>query len=197
MDWSPILGFAAGYLLGAVPFGLLLARAAGKGDLRAIGSGNIGATNALRAGGPSLGAATLLLDMGKGAGAVWLGAQIGEGGALAAGAGAFIGHLMPVWLGFRGGKGVATMLGVSLAALLPAGIGFAVIWLLSAAALRYSSVAGMAAAVATPVIAVALGRWQEAALFGAMAVLLISRHRPNLARLRAGTEPRIGAGAKR
>lgn len=196
MDWTPILGFAAGYLLGAVPFGLLLARAAGRGDLRAIGSGNIGATNALRAGGPWLGAATLALDMAKGAGAVWLGARMGDGGALAAGAGAFVGHLMPVWLNFRGGKGVATMLGVSLAALLPAGVAFAAVWLLTAAALRFSSVAGMAAAVAAPVTALAYGRWQEAALFGAMAVLLISRHRPNIARLRAGTEPRIGAGRK-
>ena len=196
MDWSPLLAFAAGYLLGAIPFGLLLARITGKGDLRKLGSGNIGATNALRAGGPWLGAATLLLDALKGAAAVWIGGEIGPAGALAGGAGAFTGHLMSVWLAFRGGKGVATMLGVTAATLLPAGAAAAGVWLLTAALLRYSSLAGMAASLAAPITAAALGRWLEAALFAAMAALLISRHRPNIARLRAGTEPRIGAGRK-
>lgn len=193
MEIVSAIAFAGGYFAGAIPFGLLLARAAGKGDLRKIGSGNIGATNALRAGGPALGAATLLLDMAKGAGAVLIAARFGPQAALAAGAGAFIGHLLPVWLNFRGGKGVATFLGVAAAAFPPSGAAAAVAWLGAAGLTRYSSVGGIAAALAAPAAAAAGGRWYAAALFAAMAAMLIHRHRPNIARLRAGTEPKIGA----
>lgn len=184
-----------GYALGAIPFGILLARATGKGDLRAAGSGNIGATNALRLGGPWLGAGTLLLDAGKGAAAVAIGSELGPAGALAGGAGAFLGHLFSPWLGFRGGKGVATMIGVTAAALPWAGLANALFWALSAALTRYSSLAGMGGAVAAAAAAFALGRTQAAALFAVMAALLIHRHRANIARLRAGTEPRIGRRA--
>lgn len=189
------LGAAAllGFVLGSVPFGLLLARATGKGDLRRIGSGNIGATNALRAGGPWLGAATLLLDAGKGGAGVSLGqALAGSEGALAGALAAFLGHLFPPWLGFRGGKGVATMLGAAATLLPGAGLAFAAVWLGVVAATRLSSAGGMAAALAAPVVALALGHGPVAAVLAVMALLLLWKHRANLARLRAGTEPRIG-----
>lgn len=193
MTAAAVLAFLIGYGIGSVPFGLLLARATGRGDLRQAGSGNIGATNALRVGGPWLGAGTLLLDAGKGAAAVLLGASLGPAGALAGGAGAFLGHLFSPWLGFRGGKGVATMIGVTAAVLPLAGLANAATWAAAAFATRLSSVAGMSGAVASAIAAIALREWQAAALFAAMAALLIQRHRANLARLRAGTEPRIGA----
>ena len=183
----------AGFALGSVPFGLLLGFAAGKGDLRRVGSGNIGATNALRAGGPWLGAATLLLDAGKGWAGAWLGHAIaGPEGALAGGLAAFLGHLFPPWLGFRGGKGVATMLGVAAALLPYAGLAFAAAWLAVVAVTRISSAGGMAAALAAPVAAWALGAPQAALVLAVMAVLVLWKHRANIARLRAGTEPRIG-----
>lgn len=190
-----LLAAFLGYALGAIPFGLLLARALGKGDLRRLGSGNIGATNALRAGGPGLGAATLLLDAGKGAAAVWLGAALTapEGlGALAGGAGAFAGHLYSVWLRFRGGKGVATMIGVALAVLPWAGLAFLAMWAVAAALTRHSSAGGLAGAVAAPVVAYALGAGDAALLLAGLAALLVLKHRANIARLLAGTEPRIG-----
>ncbi len=190
-----LLAFGLGYLLGSIPFGLLLARAGGAGDIRAIGSGNIGATNVLRTGRKGLAAATLLLDAGKGAAAV-LAAQhlLGAPAALAAALGAFAGHVWPVWLGFRGGKGVATFLGVALALLPPAGLGFAAAWLGVALVTRISSAGGMAGGFAAALAAFARGEAQAGLLFLLLALLVLWTHRANLARLRAGTEPRIGAG---
>ncbi len=187
------LAFGGSYALGAIPFGLLLARAFGVGDLRRAGSGNIGATNAMRVGGPWLGGATLLLDAAKGACAV-LGARalFGPDAALAAGAGAFLGHLYSVWLGFRGGKGVATMLGIAVAVLPLAGAVFAAVWLAAVAATRTSSVGGLAGAASAPVAAAASVASGPLALFAAMGALVWVKHRANLVRLLAGTEPRIG-----
>jgi glycerol-3-phosphate acyltransferase PlsY len=183
-----------GYLLGSIPFGLILAQAGGAGDIRKIGSGNIGTTNVLRTGRKGLAAATLILDAGKGAAAVlvarWLSPV--EHADLIAGLGAFIGHLYPVWLKFKGGKGVATMLGVALAVWWPAGLAFAVTWIGAALLTRYSSLGGMLAAVATPVPAIATGRLSEALFFWALALIVLVKHRDNIARLRAGTESKIG-----
>ncbi len=182
-----------GYLLGSIPFGLLLTRAAGT-DIRQVGSGNIGATNVLRTGRKGLAAATLLLDAGKGALAVWLGRHFGgEGVAIVTGVAAFLGHCFPVWLGFRGGKGVATLLGVTLAANWIAGLVALAMWLGVAVASRYSSLGGMAAAVSAPVAMLVLGAPSWAAALALLAVVLIARHHENIARLRAGTEGRIGA----
>ena len=190
---SPILWALLGYLLGSVPFGLLLTRAVGT-DLRSIGSGNIGATNVLRSGRKDLAALTLLLDGGKGAAAVLLARHFaGEHAAVVAGFAAFGGHLYPVWLRLRGGKGVATLLGVALAGVWPAGIAAAAVWLTGAAVTRYSSVGGMAAAVAATVAALLLGRGDWALPLGLMATLLVLKHADNIRRLRAGTESRIGA----
>lgn len=195
-----LLGAAAGlgYLLGSVPFGVLLTRALGLGDLRSIGSGNIGATNVLRTGNKGAALATLLLDGGKGAAAVllarWLG---GEGAALVAGGAAFLGHLYPVWLGFRGGKGVATFLGTVIALAWPLGLGLCAIWLLTAALSRISSLSALVAAAAAPVLALATGQPGLAAVTLFMAALIFLRHHENIARLRAGTEPRIGGGKRR
>ncbi len=184
---------ALGYLLGSIPFGLLLTRAVGT-DIRTVGSGNIGATNVLRTGNKGLAAATLLLDAAKGAAAVLLARYYaGEDAAMLAGAAAFVGHCFPVWLKFRGGKGVATLLGVTLAAVPLAGVAALLTWAAAAAATRYSSVGGMAAAVAAPVAATLLGRADWALLFVPLVLLLIARHHENIARLRAGTEGRIGA----
>ena len=188
----PAFWAAVGYLLGSIPFGLLLARARGI-DLRQIGSGSIGATNVLRTGNRGMAAATVLLDGGKGIAALLLARHFaGEPAAIAAGFAAFIGHCYPVWLGLRGGKGVATMLGVALAGVPLAGVTFALVWLGGALSTRHSSVGGMAGAIAAPVAALLLGRQDWAVALAAMAVLLIFRHRDNIARLRAGTESRIG-----
>ncbi|MEY2885048.1 MAG: Acyl-PO4 acyltransferase [Pseudomonadota bacterium] len=181
-----------GYLLGSIPFGLLLTRAIGI-DIRAVGSGNIGTTNVLRTGNKGLAAATLLLDAGKGAAAVLLARQFGglEAGTLA-GVAAFIGHCYPLWLGFRGGKGVATLLGVALAAVPLAGLVALIAWLGGALATRYSSVGGLAAAVAAPLAAWALGAPHSAIALAVLAAILFWKHRDNIARLRAGTESKIG-----
>lgn len=180
------------YLLGSIPFGLLLTRLVGI-DIRSVGSGNIGTTNVLRTGNKGLAAATLLLDAGKGALAVglagWLDGTLG--GQLAAVA-AFIGHCFPVWLGFRGGKGVATLLGITLLALPLAGLAMLAVWLGGALATRYSSVGGMAAALTAPAGALALGQPDWAVVLAGLAGLLLFQHRENIARLRAGTESRIG-----
>lgn len=194
MMWHmPALVLAIGYLLGSIPFGLLLTRLAGAGDLRAIGSGNIGATNVLRTGRKGLAAITLLLDGGKGAAAVVIGDMILPGqGAVLAGVAAFVGHCYPVWLRFRGGKGVATMLGVTLALSWQAGLVFAVTWLAMLALARMSSAGGMSAAIAAPAGAVLIGRADLVAPLAAMAVLVLWRHRANIARILNGTEPRIG-----
>jgi acyl phosphate:glycerol-3-phosphate acyltransferase len=189
---SALGGLALGYALGSIPFGLILTRFAGLGDVRAIGSGNIGATNVLRTGRKGLAAATLLGDALKGTAAVLIAKNLGEGPALAAGLGAFLGHLFPVWLGFKGGKGVATFIGVLLAFSPPALGIFAIIWLGLAFALKYSSLAALAASAATPVVLWALGAPAQALLFLLMGVLLWWKHAPNIRRLASGTEGRIG-----
>ncbi|MBP1179196.1 glycerol-3-phosphate 1-O-acyltransferase PlsY [Methylobacterium sp. PvR107] len=189
---SALGGLALGYALGSIPFGLILTRFAGLGDVRAIGSGNIGATNVLRTGRKGLAAATLLGDALKGTAAVLIARNLGEGPALAAGLGAFLGHLFPVWLGFKGGKGVATFIGVLLAVSPPALGIFAIIWLGLAFALKYSSLAALAASAATPVVLWALGAPAQALLFLLMGMLLWWKHAPNIRRLASGTEGRIG-----
>ena len=187
-----LLSFAIGYLLGSIPFGLLLAKFAGLGDLRQIGSGNIGATNVLRTGNKKLAALTLLLDLLKGTAAVWAGSYLGSYAAMAAGLGAFLGHLFPVWLGFRGGKGVATYIGVLLGLYWPAALVFCAVWLLVAAATRYSSLAALAASVASVGTLAVSGEWRLAVLFLLLTILLYIRHASNIKRLARGDEARIG-----
>lgn len=187
------LALAFGYFCGAIPFGLLLTKGFGAGDVRTIGSGNIGATNVLRTGRTGLAAATLILDALKGAVAVWAaGAVAGPHAAMAAGFGAFLGHIFPAWLGFKGGKGVATYVGVALG-LDPrvAGV-FAFVWLATALLTRYSSLAALAATLAAPLAAAFFGRPAEALLFAAMTAILFWTHRENIGRLAAGRESRIG-----
>jgi acyl phosphate:glycerol-3-phosphate acyltransferase len=181
-----------GYLLGSIPFGLIITRLAGMGDIRAIGSGNIGATNVLRTGNKLLAALTLIGDAGKGAAAVLIAGQLGPHAAAAAGLGAFLGHLFPVWLNFKGGKGVATYLGVLTAFAWPAGLAFAGIWLTVAFAARYSSLAALTAAAATPIVLAGMGNWVGVGLFTVLTVLVFIRHHANLARLMRGEESRIG-----
>ncbi|MBL6077208.1 glycerol-3-phosphate 1-O-acyltransferase PlsY [Belnapia sp. T18] len=190
---SLLLALLLGYLLGSVPWGLLLTRAAGLGDVRAIGSGSIGATNVLRTGNKSLAAATLALDIAKGALALWVAGSLwGEQAGLAAGFGAVLGHAFPVWLGFRGGKGVATGGGVLLAAAWWLGLGVALVWLATAFLTRISSASALVACVAAPVLALVAGRHDLALFSAGIALLVVIRHRPNIERLLAGTEPRIG-----
>jgi len=189
-----LLALVLGYALGSIPFGLLLAKAAGKGDIRSIGSGNIGATNVLRTGSKGLAAVTLLLDGAKGLAAVWLAWRYWPDGAPLAAIGAVLGHCFPVWLRFKGGKGVATTLGVCLGLAWPIGLAYAVVWLAMLAATRISSVSGMSAAVAAPIAAAATGRMEFVPVLAAIAALVAWLHRSNIARLRAGTEPRVGAG---
>lgn len=182
-----------GYLLGSIPFGVLLTRMAGAGDLRTIGSGNIGATNVLRTGRKGLAAATLLLDTVKGWAAVTIAEALIPGSGVLAAATVFLGHLYPVWLGFRGGKGVATMMGIVLALHWPCALIYAGLWLGLLAGLRISSLAGMAAAVSAPVSAALFARFDLVmALFG-LALFVLWKHRSNIERLMDGTEPRIGA----
>ncbi len=185
-----------GYLLGAIPFGLVLTRLAGLGDIRAIGSGNIGATNVLRTGNKALALATLLLDGGKGAAAVLLGTLYGPDIAMLAGTGAFLGHLFPVWLKFRGGKGVATALGILLAIAWPVGILACLTWLATAAIFRFSSLAALMAAALAPVYAYFLADMQRLELAAFLALLIFARHHANIRRLLKGEEPRIGGGKK-
>ncbi|KGJ03681.1 glycerol-3-phosphate 1-O-acyltransferase [Paracoccus versutus] len=190
---SLILWAVIGYLLGSVPFGIVITRALGLGDLRRIGSGNIGATNVLRTGNKPAALATLLLDSGKGAIAVLLARWLaGPDAALVAGAAAFLGHLFPVWLGFRGGKGVATFLGTLLALDWRLGLAACGIWLLTALAGRISSLSALVAAALTPFVALGLDGTRMAAVTAFMAVLIFIRHHANIARILAGTEPRIG-----
>ncbi|MCJ2027067.1 glycerol-3-phosphate 1-O-acyltransferase PlsY [Methylobacterium sp. J-067] len=187
-----LAGLGIGYALGAIPFGLLFTRIAGLGDVRAIGSGNIGATNVLRTGRKGLAFATLLGDALKGTAAVLIAAQLGEGPALAAGLGAFLGHLFPVWLGFKGGKGVATLIGLLIAFSPAALLAFAVVWLGLAFAFKYSSLSALAASAVTPLVLWALGQPAVALLFVMLGLLLWWKHTPNIQRLAAGTEGRIG-----
>ena len=188
-----LAALAFGYLLGSAPFGLLLTRAAGLGDVRNIGSGNIGATNVLRTGNKGLAALTLLLDALKGTAAVLIAGYYGPELALVAGFGAFMGHLFPVWLGFKGGKGVATYLGVLTGLAWKVALVFAVLWLAVALITRYSSLAALIASVAVPLTLFYLGRIDYAVLFTIMTVIVFIKHRTNISRLLAGTESRIGA----
>lgn len=191
--WTgPLAALIIGYLLGSIPFGVVLTRAFGAGDLRQIGSGNIGATNVLRTGRKGLAAATLILDALKGVVAVLLCQHFDPGLALIAGAGAFFGHLYPVWLKFRGGKGVATLLGLCLVLDWRVGLAFALVWLGGMAVVRISSVGGMAAAVAAPLAAYLLGNTPLAVMLALLAGAVLWKHEGNIRRLIAGTEPRIG-----
>jgi len=188
-----LIWLAAGYLLGSIPFGLLLTLLSGGGDIRSIGSGNIGATNVLRTGKKGVAAATLLLDAGKGALAVWLGLRYGgEAGMLAGAIGAFAGHVHPVWLGFKGGKGVATLLGITIALAPLAGLFFALAWLGVALASRISSLGGITGGFAAAVALFSLGWANSALVVVALSVWVLWTHRDNIARIKAGTEPRIG-----
>lgn len=185
--------FLGAYLAGSIPFGLILTRLAGLGDVRKIGSGNIGATNVLRTGRKDLAAATLLLDAAKGGLAVWVASRIGGPDfAVTAAVGAFLGHIFPVWLGFKGGKGVATYIGCLIAASPLAALAFAAVWLAIAFTLRFSSLAALLASLATPFVLVALGAIQYAEAFGLLTALLWFKHWPNIGRLLSGTESRIG-----
>ncbi len=189
-----LVSAGAGYFLGSIPFGLVLTRLAGTADIRAIGSGNIGATNVLRTGRKDLAAATLVLDGLKGTLAVVLARHFaGEAAGLAAAVGAFFGHLYPVWLRFRGGKGVATFLGCLFGVWWPAGAIFSGTWVLVALLSRYSSSAALTASVVAPLVFVPGGEGARAAVFLALAAVLWWKHRTNIARLIAGTESRIGA----
>ncbi|HEX3497448.1 MAG TPA: glycerol-3-phosphate 1-O-acyltransferase PlsY [Methylocella sp.] len=188
-----VFGFLFGYVCGAIPFGLILTRAAGTTDIRAVGSGNIGATNVLRTGRKDLAALTLFLDVLKGNAAVLMVAHFAPGTpALFAAFGAFLGHLFPAWLKFRGGKGVATFLGCLLAAAWQAALAFGIVWLAVAFLTRYSSAAALTASALTPIVLMIMGQTGAALVFGPMAILLWVKHRANISRLAAGSESRIG-----
>jgi glycerol-3-phosphate acyltransferase PlsY len=187
------VAFILGYLLGSIPFGLILTRLAGTPDLRSIGSGNIGATNVLRTGRKGLAAATLICDMLKGTLAVLISGYFGgPDAAMLAALGAFLGHLFPVWLRFKGGKGVAVYIGVLIGLFWPAALLFCAVWIVTAAITRYSSLSALVASVVTPIFLWWLGHLDLTLLFAALTVLMFYMHRANIARLRAGTEGRIG-----
>jgi len=190
----PIIVALVGYLLGSVPFGLVLSRLAGRGDIRQIGSGNIGATNVLRTGSKGLAALTLFFDAAKGALAVAIGRRWGADPALAAAGAVVIGHMYPPWLGFRGGKGVATAFGVLLVLAWPVALAAAAVWLGVAAALRYASLAALIAAAAAVGFAAVMADAATAFLVAGIAVLVAWRHRANVGRLLSGSEPRISFG---
>ncbi len=190
------VAFVFGYLCGSIPFGVVLTRFAGAPDVRSIGSGNIGATNVLRTGRKALAAATLLGDMLKGTVAVLIaGYFLGRDAALCAALGAFLGHLFPVWLGFKGGKGVATYIGVLLGLAWPAALFFGAVWLAVAALSRYSSLAALLASLLTPIFLWWWGLRLEAELFALLTILLWIMHRANIARLASGSETKIGRTA--
>ena len=191
-----LLAFLVGYLLGSIPFGLIFARLAGAGDIRNIGSGNIGATNVLRSGKKWAAAATLIFDAGKGAVAVLIAGRYGADAAIAAAFGAFLGHVFPLWLKFRGGKGVATFFGVMLALYWPVGLLCAVTWLAIAAVWKISSLSALAAAAATPVYFVLFGNYPFALAALGLTILIFLTHRANIGRLLRGQEPRIGRTAR-
>lgn len=193
-----VLAATGGYLLGSIPFGMILARIMGLGNLRDIGSGNIGATNVLRTGNKSAAALTLIFDAGKGAVAVLIARCFwGEDAAQIAGLAAFLGHLFPIWLGFRGGKGVATFLGILLALAWPVGLAACATWLLVALTLRMSSLSALVAAAASPFLMFILGTPQATVLSTIMAVFVVLRHHENIKRIWNGTEPKIGASKKK
>jgi glycerol-3-phosphate acyltransferase PlsY len=195
MGATTILALAIGYLLGSIPFGLLLIRFSGKGDIREIGSGNIGATNVLRTGSKGLAAATLILDALKGAAAVMIAQRLWPDAVSFAAAGALIGHLYPVWIRFKGGKGVATMLGILAPLFWQAAVVYAVLWVGLLLILRISSVAGIAAAASAPVTAAVLGQEALFPMLLGFALLVIWKHRENIRRLSRGEEPRVGRKA--
>jgi glycerol-3-phosphate acyltransferase PlsY len=190
-----VIALAAGYLLGSIPFGLILTKLAGSGDIRAVGSGNIGATNVLRTGRKGLAAATLLGDMLKGTAAVLVMNRLGADAGLVAGLGAILGHVFPVWLRFKGGKGVATYIGVLVAVSWPIALTFAVIWAAIAALTQYSSLAGLLASAATPVLLGIFVGSKAALLFAILTTIIWIMHRGNISRLLAGTESKIGQSA--
>ncbi|CDO38005.1 MULTISPECIES: glycerol-3-phosphate 1-O-acyltransferase PlsY [Novosphingobium] len=194
MQW--IFALALGYALGSVPFGLIITRIAGAGDLRSIGSGNIGATNVLRTGRKGLAAATLLLDLLKGLAAVLIAAAVWPEWVWLAALGAFLGHCFPVWLRFRGGKGVATTAGIAFGLAWPVGLAYALTWIGLLLTVKISSVAGMTAAVVAPLVALVLGHQDAALVLAVIAAIVLFQHRENIARLRAGTEPRVGGSKK-
>jgi glycerol-3-phosphate acyltransferase PlsY len=193
MTLSTLAALLIGYLLGSIPFGLILTRVAGLGDIRAIGSGNIGATNVLRTGRKDIAAVTLLLDAVKGTVAVFIGWRFGLEGALAAGLGAYLGHCFPVWLKFKGGKGVATFLGVLAALHWPTVVITMLVWLGVAVTTRFSSLSALIASVAAPIALLLFGLNEIAALAAVLTILIWIKHRANLQRLLAGEESRIGA----
>ncbi len=188
-----LAAFIIGYLLGSIPFGLILTKLAGTQDLRSIGSGNIGATNVLRTGNKALAAATLLGDMLKGTAAVVIaGYQWGPNAAMIAGLGAFLGHLFPIWLKFKGGNGIATYIGVLLGLFLPAAAMFGLVWIAMAFSTRYSSLAALVACFVTPIFLWFFGYYDLASLFAVMTLISFWTHRENIRRLQAGTEGKIG-----
>jgi glycerol-3-phosphate acyltransferase PlsY len=195
MNGATVFALVIGYLLGSIPFGLLITRLAGRGDIRDIGSGNIGATNVLRTGAKGLAAATLILDALKGAAAVLIAQRFWPDSTSFAAAGALIGHLYPVWLRFKGGKGVATMLGILAPLFWQAAVVYAVLWVGLLLILRISSVAGMAAAGSAPVTAAVLGEQAIFPMLLGFALLVIWKHRENIRRLSRGEEPRVGSKA--
>ncbi len=190
-----LIALALGYALGSIPFGLILTSLSGAGDLRSIGSGNIGATNVLRTGRKGIAAATLLLDLLKALAAVLIARAVWPGHEALAALGAILGHCFPVWLRFKGGKGVASMMGASLGLAWPIGLAYAVTWLGLLAITRISSLAGMTAAIVAPIAAWWLGRTDYAPVLAAIAVIVLVLHRGNIQRLLAGTEPRVGSKA--
>lgn len=190
--FNMVAGLLLGYVLGSVPFGLLLTRFSGGGDIRSIGSGNIGATNVLRTGRKGLAALTLILDALKGFVAVWLASRFVPGGEILAAAGAFFGHLYPVWLGFKGGKGSATFGGILFGLFWQAGAIYAGVWVIVLIVTRLSSVAGLVAAIAAPIAAAIFGYYDLVPMLAACTLIIFWKHRANIERLIDGTEPRIG-----
>lgn len=192
IGFNMFAGLLLGYLLGSIPFGLLLTKASGGGDIRNIGSGNIGATNVLRTGRKGLAALTLLLDLLKGFFAVFIATRYLPGGAAFAAAGAFFGHLYPVWLGFKGGKGVATYAGILFGLFWQGGVVYAIAWIGALVIFRISSLAGLLAALCAPIAAAYFGRYDLVALLVACTLIVFWKHRTNIENLMDGTEPRIG-----
>ncbi len=190
---SILAALAFGYALGSVPFGLLLTRAAGLGDVRAIGSGNIGATNVLRTGNKGLAAATLIFDMLKGTLAIWAAGRFGAEAGVFAGLAAFFGHVFPVWLGFKGGKGVATYLGILLGLFWKIALLFAAVWLITAYLFRFSSLSALTAALVALAAVLVSAPWLAAAACCLITLIIFVKHRANIQRLIAGTESKIGA----
>lgn len=186
--WAALIG----YFLGAIPFAMILTRLGGAGDLRSIGSGNIGATNVLRTGRKGLAALTLILDLSKGTAAVLLARYLFPGTEIVAAAGAFFGHLYPVWIGFKGGKGLATYAGILFGLFWPMGVGYSVTWILLLLITRISSVAGLGAAAVAPMLAWGVGRTEYVPVLVAISLIAFLKHRDNIRRLIAGTEPKIG-----